>query len=138
MVPFAGAIAFLLAALTVLAAGKTVPALIIVVAGFLTTFSADHFVRPSLIGGTTKLPFIWVLLGILGGVETFACSACSSDRPSWAALILLWREIAGEDAARRRIASRRDTRRAIRIIVQRCLDAIAVRERRAQFNKDRS
>ena len=36
-----------------------------------TTFTADHFVRPVLIGGATKLPFLWVLLGILGGVEVW-------------------------------------------------------------------
>ena len=101
MVPFAGAIAFLIAALTVLAAGKTVPALIIVVAGFITTFSADHFVRPSLIGGTTKLPFIWVLLGILGGVETFGLLGLFVGPAIMAALILLWREIAGEEATAR-------------------------------------
>ena len=99
MVPFAGAIAFLLAALTVLAAGKTVPAIIIVVAGFVTTFSADHFVRPSLIGGTTKLPFIWVLLGILGGVETFGLLGLFVGPAIMAALILLWREMAGDDSA---------------------------------------
>ena len=35
----------------------------------VVSFVADHFIRPVLIGGTTRLPFIWVLLGILGGVE---------------------------------------------------------------------
>ncbi len=98
MIPFAGAIAFLLAALTVLVAGKTVPAIIIVVAGFITTFTADHFVRPSLIGGATKLPFIWVLLGILGGVETFGLLGLFVGPAIMAALILLWREVAGDDA----------------------------------------
>ncbi len=99
MVPFAAAIAFCLAALVVLAAGKVVPAVIIVVAGFLITFTADHFVRPKLIGGTTKLPFIWVLLGILGGVETFGLLGLFVGPAIMAALILLWREIAGEPDA---------------------------------------
>ena len=96
MVPFAAAIAFGLAAVFVLAAGKVVPAIIIVVAGFLTTFAADHFVRPSLIGGTTKLPFIWVLLGILGGVETFGLLGLFVGPAIMAGLILLWRELAGK------------------------------------------
>ena len=96
MVPFAAAIAFCLAAIAVLAAGKAVPAIIIVVAGFMTTFTADHFVRPSLIGGATKLPFIWVLLGILGGVETFGLLGLFVGPAIMAALILLWRELAGE------------------------------------------
>lgn len=97
MVPFAAAIAFCLAALIVLAAGKVASAVIIVAAGVLTTFSADHFVRPSLIGGTTKLPFIWVLLGILGGVESFGLLGLFVGPAIMAALILLWREIAGEE-----------------------------------------
>ena len=98
MIPFAAAIAIVLAALAVLAAGKTVAAIVILGAGFLTTFVADHFVRPSLIGGTTRLPFIWVLLGILGGVETFGLLGLFIGPAVMAALILLWREVAGEEA----------------------------------------
>ena len=64
-----------------------------------TTFTADHFVRPSLIGGTTKLPFIWVLLGILGGVETFGLLGLFVGPAVMAVLILLWRELAGEAEA---------------------------------------
>ena len=97
MIPFAAAIAIVVAALAVLAAGKTVAAIVILFAGFATTFAADHFVRPSLIGGTTKLPFIWVLLGILGGVETFGLLGLFVGPALMAALILLWREVAGEE-----------------------------------------
>lgn len=97
MVPFAASVAFCLAAVAVLVAGKVISAIIIVVAGLVTTFSADHFVRPSLIGGTTKLPFIWVLLGILGGVESFGLLGLFVGPAIMAALILLWRELAGEE-----------------------------------------
>lgn len=99
MVPFAAAIAFCIAALAVLASGGVVPAAIIVAAGFLTTFTADHFVRPKLIGGSTKLPFIWVLLGILGGVETFRLLGLFVGPAIMAALMLLWRELAGTEDA---------------------------------------
>ena len=94
MVPFAAAIAFCIAALILLANGGVVGAVIVVVAGFLTTFIADHFVRPKLIGGTTKLPFLWVLLGILGGVETFRLLGLFVGPAIMAALMLLWRELA--------------------------------------------
>jgi predicted PurR-regulated permease PerM len=60
------------------------------------TFTADHFVRPVLIGGATRLPFIWVLLGILGGVESFGLLGLFLGPAIMAALILLWREWAGE------------------------------------------
>jgi Predicted permease len=98
MVPFAAGIAIVIAALVLLAAGKTVMAIVVIVAGFLTTFIADHFVRPSLIGGATKLPFLWVLLGILGGVETFGLLGLFLGPAIMAALILLWRDLSGETA----------------------------------------
>ena len=98
MIPFAAGIAIVIAALVLLAAGKTAMAVVVIVAGFLTTFAADHFVRPSLIGGATKLPFLWVLLGILGGVETFGLLGLFVGPAIMAALILLWREVSGEVA----------------------------------------
>jgi predicted PurR-regulated permease PerM len=56
------------------------------------TFLADHFVRPVLIGSATKLPFIWVLFGILGGVTTWGLLGLFLGPAIMAALILLWRE----------------------------------------------
>ena len=67
--------------------------------GVVVTFAADHFVRPALIGGATKLPFIWVLLGILGGVEVWGLVGLFLGPAIMAALILLWREWAGEQPA---------------------------------------
>jgi predicted PurR-regulated permease PerM len=92
MIPFGAPLAFGLAAVLLLAGGAVVPAAIVVAAGFVVTFVADHFVRPALIGGTTRLPFLWVLLGILGGVETFGLLGLFVGPAVMAALILLWRE----------------------------------------------
>ena len=97
MVPFAAAVAFCIAALALLAGGSAVGAAVVVGAGFLVTFTADHFVRPKLIGGTTKLPFLWVLLGILGGVESFRLIGLFVGPAIMAALMLLWRELAGAE-----------------------------------------
>jgi hypothetical protein len=58
-------------------------AVVVFITRMIVTFTDDHFVRPVLIGGATKLPFFWVLLGILGGVEVRASSAYSSDPQSW-------------------------------------------------------
>ena len=49
-----------------------------------------------LIGGATKLPFLWVLLGILGGVETFGLLGLFLGPAIMAALILLWRDWTGD------------------------------------------
>ena len=66
--------------------------IVVVAVGLAVTFTADHFVRPVLIGGATQLPFIWVLLGILGGVEVWGLIGLFVGPAIMAALILLWRE----------------------------------------------
>ena len=99
MIPFGAPLAFGLAALLLAAKGAVVPAVVVVAAGFVITFVADHFVRPALIGGTTRLPFLWVLLGILGGVETFGLVGLFVGPAVMAALILLWRDFTGSNDA---------------------------------------
>jgi predicted PurR-regulated permease PerM len=58
----------------------------------VVVFVADHFVRPFLIGGAAQLPFLWVLLGILGGIETFGLLGLFLGPVVMAALISLWRD----------------------------------------------
>jgi predicted PurR-regulated permease PerM len=95
MVPFGAPVAFGIAALILLTQGSMVSAVVILVLGMVVSFAADHFVRPVLIGGATRLPFLWVLLGILGGVETWGLLGLFLGPAIMAALILLWREWAG-------------------------------------------
>ena len=95
MVPFGSAAAFGIAALILLTQGSVTGAIAIGVLGFATTFIADHFVRPGLIGNATRLPFLWVLLGILGGVETWGLLGLFLGPAIMAALMMLWREWAG-------------------------------------------
>ncbi|MET0368570.1 MAG: AI-2E family transporter [Methylobacterium sp.] len=92
MIPFGAALAIAIAALLLVGAGAVKAAIIVAVAGLVVTFVADHFIRPALIGGTTKLPFLWVLLGILGGVESFGLLGLFLGPAVMAALVLLWRE----------------------------------------------
>lgn len=95
MVPFGVAVAFGIAALLLLVKGSVISAVIIVALGVVVSFVADHFIRPVLIGGTTRLPFLWVLLGILGGVETWGLLGLFLGPAIMAALIMLWREFSG-------------------------------------------
>ncbi|MEA2788727.1 MAG: hypothetical protein QOG73_1133 [Acetobacteraceae bacterium] len=95
MVPFGAPVVFGIAALILLTQGSVVSAIIIGVLGFVLTFVADHFVRPTLIGNATRLPFLWVLLGILGGVETWGLLGLFLGPATMAALMLLWREWTG-------------------------------------------
>ena len=95
MVPFGAAVAFGIAALTLLIQGSIVSAVVIGALGMVVTFVADHFFRPTLIGSATRLPFLWVLLGILGGVETWGRLGLFLGPAIMAALMLLWREWTG-------------------------------------------
>jgi predicted PurR-regulated permease PerM len=92
MIPFGAPLIFGFAALVAFAQGSIAGAIVIVVAGSIISFSADHFVRPVLIGSATRLPFIWVLFGILGGVTTWGLLGLFLGPAIMAALILLWRE----------------------------------------------
>jgi predicted PurR-regulated permease PerM len=97
MVPFGAPVVFGAAALLLLARGAMEAAIAVVVTGAVITFVADHFIRPVLIGGATRLPFLWVLLGILGGVESWGLLGLFLGPAIMAALMLLWREWTTED-----------------------------------------
>jgi predicted PurR-regulated permease PerM len=92
-IPFGAPVVFVLAALLLVAEGAVVAALIIISVGLLVLGVADHIIRPALIGGATQLPFVWVLFGILGGVETWGLLGLFLGPALMAALVLLWREL---------------------------------------------
>jgi predicted PurR-regulated permease PerM len=92
MVPFGAPLVFGAASLLVLANGSGAVAIALFAFGMAVVFIADHFIRPVLIGGSTRLPFLWVLLGILGGVETWGLLGLFLGPALMAALVLLWRE----------------------------------------------
>ena len=82
-----------MAALLLAAQGAVIAAMVIVALGLAVLAVADHVIRPALIGGATQLPFVWVLFGILGGVETWGLLGLFLGPALMAALVLLWREL---------------------------------------------
>jgi predicted PurR-regulated permease PerM len=92
VIPFGAPVVFGAAALYLAAAGSAAAAAAVFGFGVAVVFVADHFVRPVLIGGAVRLPFLWVLLGILGGLETFGILGLFLGPAVMAALISLWRE----------------------------------------------
>ena len=99
MIPFGAVVAFGGASLFLVAQGSVGLGLLVFAAGLIVVGIADHFVRPVLIGGATKLPFVWVLLGILGGVEMFGLLGLFLGPAVMSALILLWREFVATNGA---------------------------------------
>lgn len=92
MLPFCAPIAFGGAALWLFAHDQTVGAFAVLATGAVVVFIAEHFVRPGIIGSTTRLPFLLVLFGILGGAETFGLVGLFIGPALMTVLTLLWRE----------------------------------------------
>ena len=74
--------------------GSTTAAILLLVGGLGIVAATDHTIRPVLIAGSTRLPFIWVLFGILGGIEAWGLLGLFLGPAILAALMLLWREAA--------------------------------------------
>jgi len=91
-IPFGAPLIFVFASLYMLATGHTTAFIVIQVTGWLVVFLADHFIRPILIGSSTRLPFVWVLLGIFGGLETFGLIGVFLGPAIMSVLIAIWRE----------------------------------------------
>jgi predicted PurR-regulated permease PerM len=92
VIPFGAPVAFGAAALYLAASGSAVAGVAVLCFGLVVVFVADHAIRPVIIGGAARLPFLWVLLGILGGLETFGIIGLFLGPAIMAALISLWRD----------------------------------------------
>jgi predicted PurR-regulated permease PerM len=93
MLPFGAWFAFTVAALLLLSQGGG-----FLIAGLLFGWGAavmvigDHVIQPGLVGGSVRLPFLWALIGIFGGVETFGLLGLFIGPVIMAGLITIWRE----------------------------------------------
>ena len=95
MVPFVGPVVIAIVSVIVWMQGSVVGALIVVVWGSVVMFLADHFIKPALIGGAIKLPFLVVLFGILGGVETLGLLGLFIGPIVMVLFLTLWQETEG-------------------------------------------
>jgi predicted PurR-regulated permease PerM len=98
-VPFGAPLVFVLCALYLFAHSHTTAAIVLLIFGSTLVFIADHFVRPILIGSSTRLPFLWVLLGIFGGLESFGLIGLFLGPAIMSVLIAIWREGAAPERA---------------------------------------
>jgi len=92
MIPFVVPVVFIFVALILFFSGSMISAIIVLVWGTLVMFVADHFIKPVLIGGAIQLPFLAVLFGILGGVETLGLLGLFVGPIIMVLFITLWYE----------------------------------------------
>jgi predicted PurR-regulated permease PerM len=91
-IPFGAPLVFVVCSLVLFVQSKTAAAIALFLFGSIIVFVADHFVRPMLIGSSTRVPFLWVLLGILGGLETYGLIGLFLGPAIISLLIAIWRE----------------------------------------------
>ncbi|MGZ8191096.1 MAG: AI-2E family transporter [Methylococcaceae bacterium] len=92
LIPFAAKLIFGACSLVLIAEGHMGAAAGLFVYGMILTMIADNYVRPALIGGAVKLPFIWTLLGIFGGMETLGLLGLFLGPTLMAVLMSIWRD----------------------------------------------
>ncbi|MCH9755702.1 MAG: AI-2E family transporter [Gammaproteobacteria bacterium] len=97
MIPFVVPVVFAAVAMMLWSHGSLLAAIIVVVWGTIVMFTADHFVKPVLIGGTIELPFLAVLFGILGGLETLGLLGLFVGPIVMVLFITLWHESKGNE-----------------------------------------
>jgi len=69
LVPFLGYVAVIALAMQLAVAAASTPALLSFGLGCFILFCGDKIVRPAVAHDGTRLPFVWILMGCLGGFE---------------------------------------------------------------------
>jgi predicted PurR-regulated permease PerM len=96
MVPFGAWAAFTAAALILLLhGGSLLMAVGLFGFGAAVMLIGDNFIQPALIGGAARLPFLLVLIGILGGLQSFGLVGILLGPVIVASLLTIWREWVG-------------------------------------------
>jgi predicted PurR-regulated permease PerM len=96
-IPFGAPLVFCLAALLLFGLGKVLAGIGLAVFGFLIVFLTDHLVRPAVIGGAARIPFLLVLLGILGGLSSLGLVGLFVGPALMAVFVAIWRDLAEDE-----------------------------------------
>jgi predicted PurR-regulated permease PerM len=92
MIPFVGPVVWIGLSLSLLAQGETQAAVGLFLWGALVVSWVDNLIRPLVISGPTKIPFLLVFLGVLGGLNTFGLIGLFLGPVLLAVSVGIWRE----------------------------------------------
>lgn len=93
--PLGAWVALAAASLTLVFQGGILLAPVGPVFGAAVLLICDNFIQPALIGSSAELPFLPVLIGILGGMQSFGLVGLFLGPVIMAALLTVWREWIG-------------------------------------------
>jgi len=92
LIPFVGPVVWIGLSLGLLAHGETQAALGLFLWGALVVSWVDNLIRPLVISGPTRIPFLLVFLGVLGGLSAFGLIGLFLGPVLLAVSVAIWRE----------------------------------------------
>lgn len=92
LIPFVGPVVWIGLSLSLLAHGETQAALGLFLWGALVVSWIDNLIRPIVISGPTRIPFLLVFLGVLGGLNAFGLIGLFLGPVLLAVSVAIWRE----------------------------------------------
>jgi predicted PurR-regulated permease PerM len=99
LVPFVVPFMWAGASLYLFLTGKTVAAIGLFIWGLTAVSWIDNIVRPLVISGSTRIPFLLVLFGVLGGLAAFGLVGLFIGPVILAVVMAIWREWIAEKRA---------------------------------------
>jgi predicted PurR-regulated permease PerM len=92
LIPGGAPLSFTLVSLYLVGSGSPMAGLGLFIWGTVELFIVDKTIRPSLIGGPIKLPFLLTFFGLIGGVKTMGLVGLFIGPVLMALLLAIWRE----------------------------------------------
>jgi predicted PurR-regulated permease PerM len=92
MIPGGAPLSFSLVSLYLIASGSPVAGMLLWIWGSVELFIVDKTLRPKLVGGPIKLPFLPTFFGLIGGVKTMGFLGLFIGPVLMALLVAIWRE----------------------------------------------
>lgn len=97
LIPGGAPLSMTAVSLYLVGSGSTGNGIALFIWGAVQLFVVDKTIRPRLVGGPVKLPFLPTILGLVGGVKTMGLIGLFLGPVIMALLVALWREWVHED-----------------------------------------
>ena len=92
LIPGGAPLSFTLVSIYLVASGSPVAGVLLFLWGTVELFIVDKTLRPKLVGGPIKLPFLPTFFGLIGGVKTMGLLGLFIGPVLMAILVAIWRE----------------------------------------------
>lgn len=99
LIPGGAPLSFTLVSLYLIGSGQVVAGVALFAWGTIELFIVDKTLRPKLVGGPVKLPFLPTFFGLVGGVQTMGFVGLFIGPVLMALLVAIWREWTLEESA---------------------------------------